>query len=43
MKSRALRAALIAAIAGLLALAGTAPLGKPGGWDSTTSSVEVGG
>lgn len=42
MKSRVLRAALIAAVAGLLALAGTAPLGKPGGW-STTTSIEVGG
>lgn len=42
MKSRIVRAVMIAVVTGLIALAGTAPLGKPNGWNSTTS-VETGG
>lgn len=42
MKSRIMRAALIAIVSGLLALAGTAPLAQPGGLSFTASSVELG-
>lgn len=38
MKSRIIRALMVAIVAGLLAVAGTAPYGQPGVWSSVTTS-----